>query len=183
MSCESPLRRALLCKRHAVSPLAVYIIICECRQAKRLHICPRNSRYLELWSLKRDTSSRKSHSLTTELYPRLLALVFALSTLHASTVAVPTTSSAYYTDIEASSHDNFPQLELQSLEYLTSTTTQRYKREFDCYGAIMVGKTAQVVVMAVIVAVAVAMVAAMVMVMAALEQEQEQEQVDLVREY
>ena len=47
----------------------------------------------------------------------------------------------------------------------------------------MVGKTAQVVVMAVIVAVAVAMVAAMVMVMAALEQEQEQEQVDLVREY
>jgi hypothetical protein len=50
------------------------------------------------------------------MYPGTSAFLLALFALHASTVAVPTTSSAYYIDIDPSSHDSFPTRGLEGLE-------------------------------------------------------------------
>jgi hypothetical protein len=50
------------------------------------------------------------------MYPGTSALLLSLFALYASTVAVPTISSANHTDIDPSSHDSFPAQELQGLE-------------------------------------------------------------------
>jgi hypothetical protein len=79
--------------------------------------------------------SRKNHSLTIEMYPRTSAFLLALFALHASTVSVPTTSSAYYTDIDPSSHDSFPTRGLEGLEisYLNDDSALQ-KRTWPLWG-------------------------------------------------